>query len=118
MRRRLPCLHRRGNIFYHFLKDETGKRCEKSLHTKDADVAWERYQQHMQEVRAGSAPNTQASWNLATAAAEFLSYRKLRVAKGTRSAERSILKNLEGVFGADTKLEVIADIQQVQRYQN
>jgi integrase len=118
MARRFPHLHQRGETFYCFVPDESGKRHEKSLHTKDINDAAEKYDQLMQEVRSGIVPNDLTGGTLGQAIECWIDHRRYRVAKGTLNSERSIVKHFSAVWGDGAKLRSLADIGHVRYYQD
>ena len=118
MGRRCPHLHFRGGTLYFFWRDDDGKRREESLRTKDMEIAKERYENRMKEIRNGQSPNALKDWTLRDAAANWLDHRQRRVAKGTLNSEKSIVGNLVAWFGAAVRLRTIADISCIHRYQD
>ena len=118
MRRRYPNLHRRGEIYHFFWRDEQGKRHEESLRTTDVLIANQRHQVRTQEIETGRSPNDLRAWSLQKAIASWLKHRQLRVSPGTFKAERSIARNLVRIFGGDITLGTLADIRRVREYQD
>jgi hypothetical protein len=118
MRRRFPHLHQRGEIFYGFLQDESGKRREKSLRTRDINVALKVYEQLKNEMRTGHAPNNQSDGTLKEAGTRWLVHRLHRVSIGALRSERSHIQNLQRVLGENVRLRTIADIGHIRRYQD
>jgi integrase len=115
--RLLPFLHRRGSICYFFWTDEQGRRREESLRTTDVTVAKERYQQRMVEIENGASPTSSAAQSLADACSEWLRDRQFRVSKGSFLSERSIVRNLLGAFGSNSRLRTLADANKLHEYQ-
>jgi integrase len=111
-------LHRRGEIYYFFWRDERGKRREESLRTADVETARQRHQLRTEEIRNGRSPNELSTWTLQKAVASWLEHRKLRVSRGTLKAESSIARNLMGVFGGEVTLRSLADICRIRMYQD
>jgi integrase len=118
MRRRYPDLHRRGEYYYFFRRDEKGKRHEESLRTTDVLIAKQRHQIRTREIESGRSPNDLRAWSLQKAIAFWLEHRQLRVSQGTFKAESSIARNLLRIFGGDVTLGALADIRRVREYQD
>jgi hypothetical protein len=118
MPRRCANLHRRGEIYYFFWRDEQGRRREESLRTSDIEIAQQRYRLRTEEIRNGRSPNDLSSWTLQKAVTSWLEQRKLRVSPGTFKAECSITRNLVDVFGGGVTLRSLADIRQIRMYQD
>jgi integrase len=118
MRRSLSPFHQRGEIFYCFLSDESGRRREKSLHTKNIDDAQKEYDQLKDDLRLGLAPNDLTEGTLRQAIDYWIDHRRYRVARGTLNSERSIVKHFSAVWGDGAKLRSLADIGHIQYYQN
>ena len=118
MRRLYPNLHRRGEIYYFFWKDEQRKRREESLRSADVETARQRYQVRMEEIRNGRSPNDLSGWTLQNAVSFWLEHRRLRVSRGTFRSEASISRNLVNAFGGGVTLRSLADIRQIRMYQD
>lgn len=118
MRRRLPFLHRRGKNLYFFHVDEKGKRREESLRTDNPELALQRYQRRMQEIKDGFIPTEMAAATLGKAVVNWLEHRTLRVATGTFRAEKSIVRSLVRELGVNTSMDAVADMKQICAYQN
>jgi hypothetical protein len=91
MAKRTAGLHRRGETYYCFMPDESGKRHERSLHTKNIDDAEVKHEQLKLEVRSGHIPNDLTAGTLGQAIKYWIDHRRYRVAKGTLNSERSIV---------------------------
>lgn len=113
-----PYLHQRGRIFYFFWKDELGHRREESLHTADVDTADQRYRLRMDEIAEGHRPHERGGWTLQTACDEWLKRRCLLISHGSLLSEKSIVQNLQRVFGANVRLKSLAEITQIHEYQH
>jgi integrase len=116
--RRYSFLHQRGNVYYFFRHDETGKRFEESLRTTDVQVACQKHRQRMDEIRDGRSPNDLGDWTLRKVVEHYLEHRRQRIANGTLKSERSICKKLLSIFGENTRLRSVADIDHVRHYQD
>ncbi len=117
MARRFPQLHQRGETFYCFVSDENGKRHEKSLHTKDINDAAEKYDQLVREVRSGIEPNDLTGTTLGQAIEFYIDHRRNLVAPGTHNSERSIVKHFSKVWENGAKLQSLANIGHIWKYQ-
>src|ERR1700736_5478919 len=104
MAKRTAGLHRRGETYHCFIPDESGKRHERSLHTKNVDDAEVKYEQLKLEVRSGRIPNDLTEGTSGQAIKYWIDHRRYRVANGTRNSERSIVKHLAAVLGDGAKL--------------
>ena len=82
-----------------------GKRHEESLRTADLEAAKNRFHRRMQEIEAGASPNDRADQTLQQAAAEWVTNRQRQISKGSFLTERSIVRNLVAVFGANAPLD-------------
>lgn len=118
MSRSCPYLHKRGNVFYFFRRDSSDKRFEESLRTTDLQTAKDRYHKRTQEIESGNSPNDSAEQTLQQACSGWLEQRQFRVSRGSLLSERSIVRNLLAVFGADSRLRSLADVSKVRHYQN
>jgi integrase len=118
MGRRCPYLHRRGEIFYFFWKDEHGRRHEESLRTADLQHAKDRYRERVDEIANGRSPNDRSRWTLRHACEDWLDRRRFVIARGSYQAEKSIVQRLQRVFGPERVLRSIADINQIHEYQH
>jgi integrase len=112
-----PYLHQRGDRYYFFWKRD-GKRVEESLRTTDLQVAKQRHQKRMIEIESGCSPNDRSGWTLQKAADDWLDQRQFEVSTGSLKAERSILRNLLREFKADSRLQSLADISKLRKYQH
>jgi integrase len=117
MGKHCPYLHQRGDHHY-FFYNRNGKRVEESLRTTDLEIANQRYHQRMTEIRNGCSPNDRSSWTLQQAADDWLEQRQFEVSNGSLKAERSILRNLLREFKADSRLQSLAEISKLRKYQH
>ena len=118
MPRNCPYLHKRGRNYYFFWRDDLGKRHEESLRTADLEAAKIRFHRRTQEIETGSSPNGRADQTLQQAADEWVTNRQRQIAKGSFLSERSIVRNLVAVFGANVRLRSLADGSKLRLYQN
>lgn len=116
MGKHCPYLHQRGDRYYFFWKKD-GKRVEESLWTTDLQVAKQRYQKRMTEIETGCSPNDCSGWTLQQAADDWLEQRQYEVSTDSLKAERSIIRNLLREFKADSRLQSLADISKLRKYQ-
>ena len=110
-----PYLHQRGDHHY-FFWNRNGKRVEESLRTTDPEIANQRYHQRMTEIRNGCSPNDRSSWTLQQATDDWLEQRQFEIL--SFKAERSIVRNLLREFKADSRLQSLADISKLRKYQH
>lgn len=118
MARNCPYLHKRGRLYYFFWRDSSNKRHEESLRTADLQKAKDRYGTRMREIERGNSPNDSADQTLRETCSAWLEQRQLRVSRGSLLSERSIVRNLLAVLGADSRLRSLADVSRVRHYQN
>ena len=118
MGKHCPYLHQRGDRYYFFWNREDGRRVEESLRTADLEIAKQRYLERIIEIGNGCSPNDRTMWTLQQAADDRLEERRREVSKGSYVAERSILRNLLRVLGANSRLRSLADISKLRNYQH
>ncbi len=117
MTRRPARGYQRRGYWYFKYKKEDGTWAEFATGKKDYGQAQSRYAAFLNEQEAGRLPNERAEWTLEQATMSRLEERKWRVAQGTHSSERSIVRTILRVLGAKTLLRQVADIQVVKRYE-
>ena len=118
MKRKSRGLHRRNRIFHFKIKMPDGKWHERTTHTENYQQALAVKATMAREMEQGLLPSDRHRWTLGPAAAEWLDYRRLRVAHGTFLSERSIIRNLLRLLGEQTVLQKIADIHAVNQYES
>lgn len=117
MGRNCPYLHKRGRVYYFFWRDSSGQRFEESLRTIDVETAKQRYRDRMSEIESGVSPNNLADRTLKQACSEWLTQRQLEISNGSFLSERSIVRNLLAVLGADSRIRSLADPSKLRLYQ-
>lgn len=118
MKRKSRGLHRRNRIFHFKIKMPDGKWHERTTHSENYHQALTVKATTEREIEQGVLPSDRHRWTLERAAAEWLDYRRLRVAHGTFLSERAIIRNLLRLLGAQTILQRIADIHVVNQYES
>jgi integrase len=111
-------LYRRGKYFYFKYKNETGNWKELATHKKSVAEAYSARSALLKELEGGGLPNDRSKWSLEMATAHWLEARKLRVAPGSFSSERTIVRNLLRGFSPEIKLVKLADKNLVQKYES
>ena len=118
MPRRTDGLYKHAGYFYFKYKTDDGGWKEQATHTKDYDTARNVRTDFLLEQQQGKLPNERAKWTLKQATDDWLEERKLRVANGSYSSEKTIVKNLMRVLKQETRLEKLADSGKVRAYEN
>jgi integrase len=110
-------LYRRGDYWYFKFKSTDGIWCERATRSRTYQDAKRIRTQFLSDLHEGKLPNERAKWTLQQAVTQWLADRKHRVAPGSYASEASITRNLIRVLGADTRLDKLADVQIIRRYE-
>lgn len=110
-------LYRRGKRWYFKFKSADGLWCEHATRSTNYQDAKRIRTQFLSDLQEGKLPNERARWTLQQAVTQWLQDRKLRIAAGSYASEASITKSLLRILGADARLDRLADIQAIRRYE-
>lgn len=77
-----------------------------------------RYRRRMQELDEGLAPTDLSNAVLQRVSELFLAHRRGRISPGSHNAEKSIVRNVIRLFGGNRRLRSLADIAEIERYEN
>jgi integrase len=111
-------LYRRRQYWYFKYKDADGKWKEKATHKTRLKEAQAVRAAFFDELRVGHLPNERCRWTLRAAAEAWLADRQLRLAKGSYLSEKAITNALVRVLGPDTRLDRLAEIHEIKRYES
>jgi integrase len=110
-------LYRRGDYWYFKYKPADGVWCERATRSRNYQDAKRIRTQFLSDLQEGKLPNERARWTLQQAVTQWLTDRKHRVAPGSYASEVSISRNLIHVLGAESRLDKLADVQVIRRYE-
>ena len=72
----------------------------------------------LEKLKRNELPNSRARWTLKAAVDQFLADRKYRIKPGSYRSEVCITGTLAKVLGSDRRLEDLASLDVIRRYQN
>jgi integrase len=110
-------LYRRREYWYFKYKSADGVWCERATRNTNYQDAKRIRTLFLADLQEGKLPNERARWTLQQAVSQWLEDRKHRVAAGSYASEASITKSLIRILGADSRLDKLADIQAIRRYE-
>jgi integrase len=110
-------LYRRGKYYYFKYKSTDGIWCERATRSCNYPDAKRIRTQFLSDLQEGKLPNERAKWTLQQAVTQWLEDRKHRIASGSYASEASITRSLIRILGTDTRLDKLADLQVIRRYE-
>jgi integrase len=110
-------LYRRGKRWYFKFKSADGLWCEHATRSTNYQDAKRIRTQFLSDLQDGKLPNERSRWTLQQAVTQWLEDRKHRIAAGSYASEASIAKSLTRILGGDLRLDKLADIQAIRRYE-
>jgi integrase len=111
-------LYQRGERWYFKFKKQDGTWGERATGLTSYNEARKSRAQFMAEIATVGLPGDRAKWTLKVAVDEHLAERKLRIKPGSYKSEACIANKLVDILGADKRLEDIADISVIRRYES
>lgn len=110
-------LFRRRGIWCFKYKSGDGRYHEKSTGKRKKLDAQRSRSAFLQDLRDGELPAEMSKWTVEQALNEHVEHVTATRAKSSLAPERSAVKNLVRIFGKQTRLNSIANIQHFNRYQ-
>jgi integrase len=111
-------LYQRGERWYFKFKKQDGTWGERATGLSSYNEARKSRAQFMAEIATVGLPGDRAKWTLKTAVDEHLAERKLRIKASSYKSEACIANRLVDILGADKRLEDVADIGVIRRYES
>jgi integrase len=111
-------LYQRGERWFFKYKNGDGKWIARATGKSLYSEAKKERTRFFQELEQNGMPAERIRWKLQAAVDQHLGDRKLRIKPGSYASEVCICKSLVNVLGADSKLESLADISVVRKYEN
>ena len=111
-------LYPRRQYWYFKYKDADGKWKERATRKTRLREAQAVRTAFLDELRAGHLPNERCQWTLRAAVEAWLADRRLRLAKSSYLSEKAITNALVRVLGPDTRLDRLAEIHEIKRYES
>src|SRR6202140_563992 len=96
----------------------SGKWFARSTGTSVYNEAKQERMQFLGDIKKNRLPNERAKWTLQAAVDHYLADRRYRIKPGSYRSEACIVGSLLNILGADEKLQSLAHITPIRRYQN
>jgi integrase len=110
-------LYQRGERWYFKFKKQDGTWGERATGLTSYNDARRARSKFMAEVEAVGLPDDRAKWTLKAAVETHLAERKPRIKESSYKSEACIGNKLVDFLGADKRLEDLADINVIRRYE-
>jgi integrase len=107
----------KGSWYFKY-EDGNGKWCARSTGCKSYNEAKQERTRYLSDAKKNLLPNNRARWTLKAAIDQFLADRKYRIKSGSYRSGACIAGRLLKVLGNDKRLEDLAHIEAIRRYQN
>jgi integrase len=104
--------------WYHRYVNADGKPLARSTGCASYNEAKQERVKFLEKLKRNELPNSRARWTLKAAVDQFLADRKYRVKPGSYRSEVCITGSLLKVLGSDRRLEDLASLDVIRRYQN
>ncbi len=106
---------RRGYWYFKYKAD--GAWHEHATRTRKYAEARKGRNAFLADVEEGKLPNERGRWTLEEAVQQRLTERRHRLAPGSYASEVTITNHLVRILGAGTRLDKLADIEAIRRYE-